>query len=397
MCRFFGMKKFVEPATSTDYRQLAQQRLPQQIFDYLDGGSYRENTRFANESAWQKIMLRQRVLTDVSEIDTSAVLAAEQSAMPIALGPVGLAGLMSRRGEVQAQKAAVKHGISFCASTVSLCSVEEVAGASSARPPWFQLYMMKDRGYVEALLNRARHCGVKTLLVTVDLARLGSRYRDIRNGFDGPQSLAKRWARVKDLATHPRWVVDVALKGKPLLFGNLSDAVPNAKKLPDFKRWVDAQFDPSVDWQSLAWLRERWSGRLLVKGIMDAEDVAPAVATGIDGIVLSNHGGRQLDDVLSTAEKLPAVRQALDRCNRNDVELWVDGGIHSGLDVVKALALGADGCLLGRAWAFALAARGEQGVSEVLDRVHAELCVAMALMGVTNIGDLGAQHLEHRL
>lgn len=397
MCRYFGMRKFVEPATSNDYRQLAQQRLPQQIFDYLDGGAYRENTRFANESGWHKIKLRQRVLKDVSEIETGVVFATEKTAMPIALGPVGLAGLMSRRGEVQAHKAAAKHGVSFCASTVSLCSIEEVARASSERPPWFQLYMMRDRGYVEALLERAQKCGVKTLVVTVDLARLGSRYRDIRNGFDGPQSLAKRWARLKDLAGHPRWVVDVALRGKPLLFGNLSDAVPDARKLPDFKRWVDAQFDPAVDWRSLEWLRQRWSGRLLVKGIMDQEDVAPAMATGVDGIVLSNHGGRQLDDVLSTAEKLPAVRQALDRCNRKDVELWVDGGIHSGLDVVKALALGADGCLLGRAWAFALAARGEQGVSKLLDRIHAELRVAMSLMGVTHVGDLDVQHLEQTL
>lgn len=391
------MRKFVEPATSTDYRQLAQQRLPQQIFDYLDGGAYRENTRFANESGWHTIKLRQRVLRDVSEIQTGAVLAAEKAAMPVALGPVGLAGLMARRGEVQAQKAAVKNGISFCASTVSLCSVEEVANASPERPPWFQLYMMKDREFVASLLGRAQQCGVKTLLVTVDLARLGSRYRDIRNGFDGPPSLAKRWARITDFAQHPRWVVDVVIKGKPLVFGNLSDAVPDARKLPDFKRWVDGQFDPSLDWHSLRWLRERWPGRLIVKGIMDEEDVAPALATGIDGIVLSNHGGRQLDDVVSTAEKLPAVRQALDRCNRKDVELWVDGGIHSGLDVAKALALGADGCLLGRAWAFALAARGERGVSELLSRIHAELRVAMTLMGVTDIADLGAQHLEQTL
>lgn len=388
------MKRFIEPATSDDYRWLAKKRLPRQIFDYLDGGAYRENTRFANETAWQQIRLRQRVLKNVSQLSLSKTLAGVNAGLPLALGPVGLAGLMARRGEAQAQQAAVKHGVSFCASTVSLCSIEEVVKANPERTPWFQLYMMKDRGFVDALLQRVRAAGVSTLVVTVDLARLGSRYRDIRNGFDGPQSMAKRWARCKDLISHLGWVHDVAIKGKPLLFGNLSEAVPDAKRLPDFKQWVDAQFDPAVDWQTIAWLRQRWSGRLIIKGIMDVEDLLPACQSGADGVVLSNHGGRQLDDVMPTAEKLPAMRRQLEQTNDQQPELWVDGGIHSGLDIAKALALGADGCLLGRAWAFALAARGEQGVCELLARLRAELSVAMTLMGVTNVNDLSRQHLE---
>lgn len=388
------MKRFIEPATSDDYRQLAKQRLPRQIFDYLDGGAYRENTRFANESAWQRIRLRQRVLRDVSDISMSKAIAGDTATLPVALGPVGLAGLMASRGEVQAQRAAATFGVSFCASTVSLCSIEEVAAANRERAPWFQLYMMKDRGFVDTLLQRAQAVGVSTLVVTVDLARLGSRYRDIRNGFDGPQSLAKRWARFRDIIGHPGWVRDVAIRGKPLLFGNLNDAVPDAKNLPDFKHWVDAQFDPAVDWQTIEWLRQRWPGRLIIKGIMDVDDVLPACESGADGMVLSNHGGRQLDDVMTTAEKLPAIRQQLNHVSDPAFELWVDGGIHSGLDIAKALALGADGCLLGRAWAFALAARGERGVKELLTRLQNELKLAMTLMGETQVTALARQHLE---
>ena len=394
------MSKFIEPATAADYRELARRRLPRQIFDYLDGGSYQEWTRFNNESAFAAIRLRQRVLTDVSSIDLSCQRAGQPFALPIALGPVGLAGLMARRGEVQAHRAAASKGISFCASTVSLCSVEEIARAHPQRPPWFQLYLMKDRDYVKRLLQRASDCGVETLVVTVDLARLGSRYRDIRNGFDGPQSLAKRWARIKDIVSHPGWVWDVAVKGKPLVFGNLSEAVPDASSLPDFKQWVDGQFDASVNWQTLGWLRQQWQGRLFIKGVMDADDAKRAVACDVDGIIVSNHGGRQLDSVAPSITKLAEIRKVVDEQTKTPPEIWLDGGVRSGLDVAKAMALGADGCLLGRAWAFALAARGERGVRELLERLENELTVAMALMGVTRLSELGTDNLdswEHNL
>ena len=385
--------KLSYPATAEDYRARARARLPRFLFDYLDGGATDEQTLRANETEWDGIKLRQRVLIDVDQVDTTSTLAGETCDMPVVLAPLGLAGMMARRGEVQAARSAEAAGIPFTLSTVGICPVEEVQTAVS-KAAWFQLYMMKDRGYVQQLLARAKESRVTTLVVTVDLARLGSRYRDIRNGFDGPQSVAKRWARIKDLLSHPCWVADVAIKGKPLLFGNLNDAVPDAKRLPDFKRWVDQQFDPSVDWEALRWLRQNWSGRLIVKGIMDQEDIAPAVDVGVDGIILSNHGGRQLDSVMPTAKKLPVIRNILDSLPSHGVELWVDGGIHSGLDVAKALALGADGCLLGRAWAFALAARGERGVNELLQRITDELRVAMTLTGVNRVADFSAEQLE---
>ncbi|MGM0526103.1 MAG: L-lactate dehydrogenase [Pseudomonadota bacterium] len=388
------MTKLIEPATTADYRYLAKKRLPQQIFDYLDGGSYQEQTRFANEHAFKKVQLRQRVLRDVTRVNLNKTLQGQSFSMPLALGPVGLAGLMARRGETSAQRAAVEQGISFCASTVSLCGIEEVAAANSSRAPWFQLYVMKDRDYVLRLLQRAAQTGVTTLVVTVDLAVLGSRYRDVRNGFDGVQTLAKRWARIKDLVSHPGWVIDVAVKGKPLVFGNLSEAVPDASSLPQFKNWVDAQFDASVSWDDIAWLKQHWHGKLLVKGIMDSNDAQQAVQLGVDGIIVSNHGGRQLDGVKTTLEKLPEIRAAVAQVSSGSFEVWMDGGINSGLDIIKALALGADGCLLGRAWAFALAAQGEQGVVKLLQRIEKEMQVALALMGETDINQIGSHNLE---
>jgi len=388
------MSKLIEPATTADYRNLAKKRLPQQIFDYLDGGSYQEQTRFANEHAFTAVQLKQRVLRDVSSVNLNTTLQGQLFSMPLALGPVGLAGLMARRGETLAQRAAVKQGVSFCASTVSLCGIEEVAAADNSRAPWFQLYVMKDRDYVLRLLQRAEQTGVTTLVVTVDLAVLGSRYRDVRNGFDGVQTLAKRWARVKDLVSHPAWVIDVAVKGKPLVFGNLNEAVPDARSLPQFKSWVDAQFDASVSWDDLIWLKHNWSGKLLVKGIMDSEDAQQAAKLGADGIIVSNHGGRQLDGVKPTLEKLPEIRAAVAGISSDSFEIWMDGGVNSGLDVVKSLALGADGCLLGRAWAFALAAQGEQGVVKLLQRIENEMRVALALMGETDINQIGPDNLE---
>lgn len=376
------------PANAYDYRELAKKRLPKQFFDYLEGGSYNEYTAQANVSAFHSIQLRQRVLQDVSKRSSAHTLLGKPVAMPIALGPVGLAGLFARRGEVQAARAASTAGIPFCESTVSLCGIEEVAAASEGEL-WFQLYMIKDRGYAAELLQRAHDAGVEVLVFTVDLAVLGARYRDTRNGIAGAQGLRASCSRAADLLSHPRWVFDVALKGKPLTFGNLQAAVPNAKSLPAFKAWVDQQFDDSVSWQDLEWVRQHWPGKIMLKGILDASDASIAAEIGFEAITVSNHGGRQLDSVPASIHALPAIVDAV--AGRSEV--LVDGGIRSGLDVVKALALGADACLLGRAWAYALAAQGEQGVANLLATFKAEIDVAQALTGCTTIDQINREIL----
>jgi L-lactate dehydrogenase (cytochrome) len=371
---------FLQPASVGDYRELARRRLPRQFFDYIDGGAYAEATLEENIGDLRKVHLRQRVLRDVSRIDLRTEVLGQKLAMPVALGPVGLAGLFARRGETQAARAAVKAGVPFCESTVSLCSIEEVKAAIDA-PFWYQLYVMRDRGYARELLQRAHAAGCPVLLFTVDLAVLGARYRDTRNGMAGPGNLFGKLARGWDIASHPSWLLDVAVGGKPLVFGNLSDAVPQARNLTDFRAWVDAQFDPSVTWNDLAWLRENWPGKIVAKGILDVDDARMAAELGFDGIVVSNHGGRQLDGVPSTISALPAIADAVgDR-----LDVLFDGGIRSGLDVVKALALGARACLLGRAWAYALAARGEAGVTHMLDILRKEMEVAMALTACSDV------------
>lgn len=370
----------LQPASVGDYRELARRRLPRQFFDYIDGGAYAEATLEDNIGDLRRVRLRQKVLCDVSSIDLRTEVLGQKLAMPVVLGPVGLAGLFARRGEVQAARAAEKAGVPFCESTVSLCSIEEVKAATSV-PFWYQLYVMRDRGYARELLQRAHAAGCPVLLFTVDLAVLGARYRDTRNGMAGSGNAFGKLARAWDLASHPSWLFDVALGGKPLVFGNLSKAVPEARSLPAFRAWVDAQFDPSVTWKDLAWLRENWPGKIVAKGILDADDARMAAEFGFDGVVVSNHGGRQLDGVPSTISVLPSIVDAVgDR-----LEVLLDGGIRSGLDVVKALALGARACILGRAWAYALSARGEAGVAHMLDIVRKEMEVAMALTGCTDL------------
>ncbi|MGD8607004.1 MAG: L-lactate dehydrogenase, partial [Myxococcales bacterium] len=315
------------PASVTDYRELARKRLPRQLFDYIDGGAYAENTMRANVAELQSIHLRQRVLRDVADIDLSADVMGERLSLPVVLGPVGLAGMFARRGEVQAAAAAEREGVRFCESTVSICSIEEVNRATS-QPFWFQLYVMRDRGYAEELMARARDAGCSVLVLTIDLAVVGARYRDARNGMTVPISLSKKLVRGWDIVSRPRWIFDVALRGKPLTFGNLEAAVPGASSPNDFKDWVDSQFDPAVTWEDLRWVRSHWPGKLVLKGILDVDDAKRAVETGADGIVVSNHGGRQLDDVRSTASVLEPIAEAVgDR-----LEVLVDGGVRSGLD-----------------------------------------------------------------
>ena len=377
------------PASVMDYRELARRKLPRQLFDYIDGGAYTESTMRANVDDLRGIHLRQRILRDVSEIDLGLEVLGEKLALPLVLAPVGLAGMFARRGEVLAAKAAEEEGIRFCESTVSICSIEEVKAATSV-PFWFQLYVMRDRGYAEALIGRAKDAGCSVLVLTVDLAVVGARYRDTRNGMMGSVSGAKKLVRGWDIISHVGWVSDVAIGGKPLTFGNLEAAVPGARSPAGFKDWVDGQFDPSVTWDDLEWVRKHWPGKLVLKGILDVEDAKRASDVGADGIVVSNHGGRQLDDVRSTASALPPIAEAVgDR-----LEVLVDGGIRSGLDVVKMLSLGAKACLVGRAWTYAVAGGGQAGVAHVIRIIREEMEVAMALTGKQRLSELGSDVLD---
>ena len=377
------------PATFADYRELARRRLPRQLFDYVDGGAFAENTMRANEADLQGLTLRQRVFRDVTTHELETTVLGELLSIPLVLAPVGFAGMFAPRAEVLAARAAERAGITFCESTLSICGIEEVSNAT-ARTPWFQLYVMKDRGYAEELIARAKAAGYSKIVLTVDLPVPGRRFRDTRNGLNGGVAALRGYRRKLDLASHPRWVRDVALGGRPLTFGNLERAVPSGKVPQDFQHWVSSQFDTSVTWRDIEWLRSLWGGHVIVKGILDPDDAREAVANGVDAIIVSNHGGRQLDDVLSTARALPAIADAVG----SEMEILMDGGVRSGLDVVKALALGARACLIGRPWVYAVAARGEQGVIDVIESIRADLVVALALTGVTDIRELDASILR---
>jgi L-lactate dehydrogenase (cytochrome) len=379
----------VAPATALDYRELARRRLPRQLFDYVDGGAYDEATLRANVSDLQNVLLRQVVMRDVSVRDAAVEVLGQQLALPIVLAPVGLAGMCAPRAEVQAARAAEAAGVRFVESTVSICSIEEVARATTT-PPWFQLYVMRDRGYAQDLMARAEAVGSPVLILTVDLAVVGARHRDTRNAMVGEPTA---WAKVRrglDIVSHPRWVRTVGVGGRPLTFGNLEKAVPEAQSPTAFRDWVDSQFDPSVTWDDIAWVRENWDGRLVVKGVLDPEDARRAADAGVDGLVVSNHGGRQLDAVPSTARALPAIADAVG----DEVEVLADGGVRTGLDVVKMAAMGARAVLIGRAWAWAVAARGEAGVRHVLDVMKADIDVALGLTGHTSIADLDRSALH---
>lgn len=373
----------VQPATVRDYRELARRRLPRQLFDYLDGGAYEEATMKANEADLERVLLRQRVMRDVSVREQGVELLGQELSMPVILGPVGLAGMFARRAEVQAARAAEAAGVPFTESTVSICSIEEVAGATTV-PPWFQLYVMRDRDYAEKLMARATAAGSPVLMLTIDLAVVGARHRDTRNAMLGEPATWAKVRRAFDLVSHPGWIRNVAIGGKPLTFGNLADVVPGARTPEDFKDWVDAQFDPSVTWEDIAWVRENWPGKLVVKGVLDPEDARRALDAGVDGLVVSNHGGRQLDAVPSTAAALPRVAEAVG----NQTVILADGGVRNGLDVVKMLALGAEAVIIGRAWAWAAAAGGESAVSKMLEAMRSDIDVALALTGQNSVTSL---------
>jgi len=372
-------------SASTDYRAAAQRRLPPFLFHYIDGGAYAEHTLRRNVEDLAGIALRQRILRNVADLSLDAELLGERMAMPVALGPVGLTGMFARRGEVQAARAAASRGIPFTLSTVSVCAIEEVAPAIG-RPMWFQLYVLKDRGFMRNALERAKAAGVTTLVFTVDMPTPGARYRDAHSGMSGPNAPLRRMLQA---VTHPRWALDVGLRGRPHDLGNISTYRGNPTGLGDYIGWLGSNFDPSISWKDLEWIREFWTGPMVIKGILDPEDARDAVRFGADGIVVSNHGGRQLDGVLSTARALPAIASAV----KGEVEILVDSGIRSGLDVVRMLALGADGVLLGRAFVYALAAHGEAGVANLLDLIAKEMRVAMTLTGARNIREISEDSL----
>ena len=376
-------------SSTHDYRLAAKRRLPPFLFHYIDGGAYDEHTLARNVADLRDLALRQRVLKEAGEVDLSARLFGEAVSLPVALAPVGLTGMYARRGEVQAARAAASRGVPFTLSSVSVCTIEEVQPAIT-RPMWFQLYVLRDRGFMKNALERAWAAGVRTLVFTVDMPVPGARYRDRHSGMSGPFAA---WRRMLQAVTHPRWAWDVGLRGRPHDLGNVSAYLGHRIHLEDYTGSLGENFDPAIGWRDLEWIREYWKGSMVLKGILDPEDAREAVRFGADGIVVSNHGGRQLDGVLSSARALPAIADAV----QGDLTILADSGVRSGLDVVRMLALGADGVLLGRPFVYALAAAGEQGVAHLLDLIASEMKVAMTLTGARAVGEISRESLvaEH--
>ena len=367
-------------SSTTDFREAARRKLPRFLFDYIDGGAYAERTLARNVSDLADLSLRQRVLKDVSQVDTSTTLFGHYQALPVALAPVGLTGMYARRGECQAAKAAAAKGVPFCLSTVSVCDLAEVSKASPA-PIWFQLYVLRDRAFMRDLLSRAADAGATALVFTVDMPVPGARYRDAHSGMSGPNAAARR---LMQAVFKPGWAWDVGVMGRPHTLGNVAPVLGANSGLEDFMGWLGANFDPSIQWKDLDWIRDQWKGPLIIKGVLDPEDAKAAADIGADGIVVSNHGGRQLDGVLSSARALPDIAEAVG----DKLTVLADSGVRSGLDVVRMLALGAKGVLLGRAFIYALAARGGPGVTQLLDLIEKEMRVAMALTGVNTLDQI---------
>jgi len=367
-------------ASCDDFRRAARRRLPRFLFDYLDGGANRETTLARNVRDLQEVALDQRVLRDVSSIDLSTIFFGSRQSLPLALGPIGISGMCARRGEAQAAKAASKAGVPFTLSTVSICPVEEVARASSA-PIWFQLYVIRDRGFMRDMLERARVAKAAALVFTVDMPVPGIRHRDAHSGMSGRFGPARRFLQALG---RPAWAFDVGLLGRPHSLGNLAKVLAGRNGLSDYMGWLGANFDPAISWSDLDWLRQSWDGPLIIKGILNAQDARSAKRLGADGIVVSNHGGRQLDGAMSAVRALPAIADAVG----TELTVLADSGVRSGLDVIRLLALGARGVLLGRAWAFALAAGGERRVSQLLEMFAHEIRVGMALTGVRTVGEI---------
>jgi L-lactate dehydrogenase (cytochrome) len=367
-------------SSAADYREAARRKLPRFLFDYIDGGAGTEATLAANVNDLAAICLRQRVLRGAEVVNLSTEWFGERSALPVILGPVGLSGMFARRGEAQMACAAASVGVPSVLSTVSVCSLEEVA-AQSPQPIWFQLYVLKDRGFMKSMLERARAAGVTRLVFTVDLPTPGPRYRDAHSGLSGPYAASRRLLQA---LAHPAWAYDVGLMGRPHDLGNISVYLGRRIGLEDYIGWLSANMDPAIGWSDLEWIRDFWKGPMIIKGVLDPDDARDALRLGADGIVVSNHGGRQLDGALSTAKALPPIAEAVG----GSLTVFADSGVRSGLDVLRLLALGAKGVLLGRAAAYALAAEGRAGVENMLDIVAKDMRVAMTLTGAASIGDI---------
>ena len=369
----------MKPASVSDYRVLARRRLPPMFYEYIDGGSYAEVTLGRNVADMEAIALRQRVMRDMTTLNMTIHTLGQTLAMPVGLAPVGMAGMYAQRGEVQASRAATSAGIPFCLSTVSVCAVEEVAATGTA--PWFQLYMLKDRGYMRDLLARAKSAGCPVLVFTVDLPLPGSRYRDVRSGFTGSSGVSGALNTAWQGVTHPAWVWDLYVGGRPHTLGNVQGAIPDGRRVTDFLSWIAKNFDRSVTWADLDFVRQNWDGPIVIKGVLDPADARDTVKAGAQGLIVSNHGGRQLDGVKSSISALPRIVDAVG----GDLDVFMDGGVRSGLDVLKALALGAKACFVGRAWAYALGAGGEAMVSKMLATLKSELATAMILTGCSDV------------
>src|SRR5262245_52524890 len=371
-----------------DLRQLARRRVPRAIFDYADRGSYDEITFNRNLDDLRKLKLRQRVMVDVSKQQLATTVLGEDWTIPVGIGPTGLTGLFHANGEMLGARAAHAFGVPFCLSTMSICSIEDVAGFTQ-KPFWFQVYLMRDRGFNAELLDRALAANCSAIMLTVDMPVQGLRRRDPKNGLSIPPRLTLRNAL--EIALRPTWAFKV-LTGRRRTFGNLEARMKNTGGLKTLSEWIAQQFDPTVTWKDLAWLRERWPRKIIIKGILDPEDAKLAVQHGVDALVVSNHGGRQLDGARSTISALPGIADAV----AGGCEVLFDGGVRSGQDVLKALALGANGCLIGKSFLYALAARGEAGVMLALDILRKELAVSLALTGANDVRNVSREILVRR-
>ena len=369
-----------------DLRVVAESRVPRMFYDYADSGSWTEGTYRSNESDFQKIKFRQRVAVNMEGRSTAATMVGQKAAMPVAIAPVGLTGMQWADGEIHAARAAEKFGIPFTLSTMSICSIEDIAGHTSA-PFWFQLYMMRDRDAMARMIERARDARCSALVLTLDLQVIGQRHKDIKNGLTAPPR--PTLANIVNLMTKPRWCLAMAGTRRHT-FRNLVGHVKGVSDMNSLAAWTNEQFDPRLSWADVDWVREQWGGKLILKGIMEVDDARLAAQHGADAIVVSNHGGRQLDGAPATAHALPAIAQDLGA----RTQVLVDGGVRSGADVFKALALGAHGVLIGRPWVWALAGGSAAGVQQLLATWQRELAVTMRLAGATRVADIGRSHLD---
>ncbi|CDN92348.1 alpha-hydroxy acid oxidase [Agrobacterium tumefaciens] len=366
--------------TIADLKQQAQRRVPKMFFDYADSGAWTESTYRANEDDFSKIKLRQRVLVDMTDRSLATEMVGEKVSMPVALSPTGLTGMQHADGEMLAAKAAEEFGVPFTLSTMSICSIEDVASVTS-KPFWFQLYVMKDRDFVNNLIDRAKAAGCSALVLTLDLQILGQRHKDLRNGLSAPPKFTPK--HIWQMATRPKWCMDMA-RTKRRSFGNIVGHAKNVSDLSSLSSWTAEQFDPRLSWKDVEWIKERWGGKLILKGILDEEDARASLDTGADAIIVSNHGGRQLDGAHSSIAMLPKIVDAVG----DKVEVHMDGGIRSGQDVLKAVALGAKGTYIGRPFLYGLGADGKQGVTTALEIIRKEMDVSMALCGKRLITDV---------